>query len=72
MSRVYSTAMSFYSVSFIHEGIEECVEGMLALGHQRGLSADSIIRAMRTGTGTGTTPPPTANVNVNANVNVRE
>ena len=30
-----SCAMSFYSVSFMNEGIEECVEGILASGHQR-------------------------------------
>ena len=35
VSFMCSMAMSFFSVSFIHEGIEECVEGMLALGHQR-------------------------------------
>ena len=31
-----SCAMSFYSVSFMNEGIEECVEGILASGHERG------------------------------------
>ena len=30
-----SCAMSFYSVAFMNEGIEECVEGILASGHQR-------------------------------------
>ena len=30
-----SCAMSFYSVSFVNEGIEECVEGIRASGHQR-------------------------------------
>ena len=35
VSLVCSMAMPFYSVSFIHEGIEECVEDMLASGHQK-------------------------------------
>ena len=35
VSLVCSMAMSLYSVSFIHEDVEEYVEGMLASGHQR-------------------------------------